>query len=255
MKEIDEMIFKRISEIASWSLIILLMASIPASRIFSDDKDIATDRAQGSEERIKAILRLGESESENAPVVLLNILRDGSESDRFRSSAVLSLANLGEPRQEILQAFEDVYNEPDAGKNFHYTILMSLGKMKAIESLPLLSRALSSPSSMIRLKAYQALGALENEGALKIIARYLKSEEDRMVRAEAIRAAGKSRSATAEAILVESLRLDPAPLVRYNAALMLGQFKQMGRETQEAIKAAENDESPVVRDAVRGIFP
>jgi len=248
-------IFKRMGEIATWSFVIMLAASMPASGTFSDNAAIAVDRTQDLEERMKAILSLGESDDESASIVLLNILRDVSEENGIRSSALLSLANLGNPRQEILRTFEDIYNEPDTGKNFRYTILMSLGKMKAVESLSMLSHALSSQNSMIRLKAFQALGALENEEALKIIARYLTSEEVYMVRAEAVRAAGKSRSAKAEAILAESLRSDPAPLVRYNAVLMLAQFEKISLGTQEAIKAAENDESPVVRNVVRGILP
>jgi HEAT repeat protein len=246
----------RIKKIMGFTLLLVILAiPLASASVISDKAVIANDRAQSSDSRMRAILDLGSSGDESAVPVLLRILKDTSEESRIRSSAVLALENLGTPRQTIIRTFEAVYSEPDAGKNFRYTILMSLGKMKAVESLSMLSSALSSPNSMIRMKAFQALGALDNEKALQIMARYLKTESDYMVRAAAVRAAGQSRSAMAEAILVNALRSDSASLVRYNAAVMLGQFEPLSLDAQTAIAAAKNDKSSVVRNAVRGILP
>jgi HEAT repeat protein len=249
-------IYKRIGRTAMLFLLIFFLAGpLAAAGDISGKAGIAVDRAQTVEDRMGAIFDLGASADESAAPILLGILRDASEENRIKTSAVLALADLGNPRVKIISTFEAVYNKPNAGKNFRYTILFSLGKMKAIESLPFLSGALSSADSMIRLKAVQALGALENEDALLLLAGHLTKEEDHMVRAATVRAAGQSQSATAEGILARSLRSDAAPLVRINAAIMLGKFKKLRPETQAAIEAAREDASPEVRNTVRGIQP
>jgi len=248
--------YKRIGKTAMLVLLIFFLA-VPLSLAadYSSKAVIAVNRALNVEERMTAIFDLGASADESAAPILLGILRDTSEETRIRTSVVLALANLGTPRAQIIKAFESVYNELNNEKNFRYTILHSLGKMKAIESLSLFSTALSSKDSMIRLKAAQALGALENEYALQLLAGHLAKEEDYMVRAAAVRAVGQSQTATAEDILAKSLRSDPAPLVRNNAAIMLGKFKKLRPETQVAIEAAREDASPTVRNTVRGIQP
>jgi HEAT repeat protein len=248
--------YKRIGHTATLVLLIFFLAGpFTAAGDISSKAAIAVDHAQTLEDRMGAIFDLGASADESAAPILLGILRDASEENRIRTSAVLALVDLGKPRAEIISTFKAVYNEPNTGKNFRYTILLSLGKMKAVESLPLLSAALSSADSMIRLKAVQALGALESESALRLIASHLEKEEDYMVRAATVRAAGQSQSATAEGILAKSLSSDVAPLVRNNAAMMLGKFKKLRPETQAAIEAAREDASLEVRKTVRGIQP
>jgi HEAT repeat protein len=248
--------YRRIGRTTILALLLFsLTGPLPAAGDISGKVVIAVNRSQTMEDRMGAIFDLGASADESAAPILLEILRDSSEENRIRTSAVLALADLGNPRVKIISTFETVYGEPNAGKNFRYTILLSLGKLKSVESLPLLSAALSSADSMIRLKAVQALGALESETALRLMARHLEKEEDYMVRAATVRAAGQSQSATAEGILAKSLRSDTAPLVRNNAAMMLGKFKKLQPETQAAIKAAREDESPEVRNTVRGIQP
>jgi len=236
-------------------LTILLAVSLASAGNVSGKGAIAVDRAKPLEERMGAILDLGASTDESTAPMLLGILRDASEETRIRTSAVLALTNLGTPRAEILKTFESAYHEPNLDKNFSYTLLHSLGRMKAVESLSLLSAALSSDDDMIRFKAVQALGAFENENALQVIADHLAKEKDHMVRAAAVRAAGQSRSAAAENILTKSLRSDTAPLVRYNAAIMLGKFKELRPETKAALEAAREDASPTVRATIRRIQP
>ncbi|MEN6320022.1 MAG: HEAT repeat domain-containing protein [Syntrophaceae bacterium] len=236
-------------------LIILLAVSFASASNVASKASVAADRAKSLEERMGAILDLGASADESAASILLEILRDNSEETRIRTSAVLALTKLGTPRSEIIKTFESVYNEPNSEKNFRYTILLSLGRMKAVESLSLLSAALSSEDSMIRLKTVQALGALENEDAMQILANHLTKEEDHMVRAAAIRSAGQSQTSTTEDILAKSLCSDSAPLVRNNAAIMLGKFKELRPETKAALASARDDVSPTVRATVRRIQP
>jgi HEAT repeat protein len=238
-------------------VLVILFLAVPLAEAgdVSGKAAIAVDHAKPLKERMGAIFDLGASADESAAPVLLGILRNTSEEHRIRTSAVLALANLGKPREEIIKTFEMVYDEPISTKNFRYTVLHSLGKMKAVESVPLLSAALSNEDSMIRLKAVQAMGALEDESALQVLADHLAKEGDHMVRAAAVRSAGQSRTATAEGILAKALRSDPAPLVRNNAALMLGKFKNLRPETHAAIEAARGDASPTVRDTVRRIKP
>jgi HEAT repeat protein len=90
---------------------------------------------------------------------------------------------------------------------------------------------------------------------LQVMARYMSTEQDYMVRAAGVRAAGQSRSATAEAMIVKALRNDPAPLVRYNAAILLGQFNPRSADAKAAIEAAGNDESAVVRKTAKEVLP
>lgn len=247
---------KRIGRTAMMALLGLLLAGpLWAAGDISGKTATALDRAQAIEDRMRAIFDLGESADESATPVLLGILKDTSEESRIRTSAVVALAELGNPRASIISTLETVYSEPNTGKNFRYTILLSLGKLRSVGSLPLFSAALSSADSMIRLKAVQALGALESETALRLMARHLEIEEDYMVRAATVRAVGQSQSATAEGILAKSLRSDTAPLVRNNAAMMLLKFKKLLPETQAAIEAARGDAALEVRNTVRGIQP
>ena len=236
-------------------LLFIFTFSLAGATDFSDNAAIANDRTQNQENRMKAIFDLGSSNNGNAAPILLGILKSTSEDQRIRTSAVLAMESLGTPRLTIIRAMETVYSEPDAGNNLRYTILMSLGNLKALESLTLLTGALSNSDSMIRMKAFQAMGALKNESALQVIARYLKTEGDYMVRAAGVRAAGQSRSAAAETIMVKALRTDPAPLVRYNATILLGQFNPLSSDAKAAIEAVRNDESPVVRKAAKEVLP
>ena len=174
--------YKCIGGTAVLVMLIWLAGPLAAAGAISGKAAIAVDRAQTLEARMAAIFDLGASADESVAPILLGILRDTSEENRIRTSAVLALADLGKPRTEIISTFEAVFNELNAGKNFRYTILHYLGKMKAVESLALLSTALSSEDSMIRLKAVQALGALKNEDALRLMARHLEKEEDYMVK-------------------------------------------------------------------------
>lgn len=247
---------KHTGKLAGLTLFLFVLAvSLAGASDFSDKAAIANDRTQNQENRMKAILDLGSSSNENAVPILLCILKSTSEDQRIRTSAVLALENIGTPRLTIIRALETAYSEPDAGKNFRYTVLMSMGKMKAVESLDFLTHALSNSDNMIRMKAFQALGALKNESALQVMARYLSTEQDYMVRAAGVRAAGKSRSATAEAMMVKALRNDPAPLVRYNAAILLRQFDPLSADAKAAIETVRNDESPVVRKAAKEVLP
>lgn len=235
----------------------LLLVPLPAAAAdnLAGNEAIAVDRAQSIEKRVSAMLELGASQDERAAGPLLRLLNDSSETDRVRTGAVLALADLGKPRGQIIAAFETVYGEKQAGKNLRYTILLSLGKMKATESIPLLTDALSSQDSMIRLKAVQALGALQSDDVLQRLAAHLDKEEDHLVRAATVRAVGRSRTATAERILAKALRSDRAPLVRNNAAMMLGEFTTLSPDSLAALRAARDDSSFTVRATARRIVP
>jgi HEAT repeat protein len=164
----------------------------------------------------------------------------------------MALAQLGEPRPEILSAYEAVYRSRRTGENLRYTILLALGSMKASESLPLLSEALSSGDDRIRFKAAQAMGMIGGDEAVNLLISRLELERDRMVRAEIVRALARNESASVESALVRVLKTDPEPLVRYNAALSLVQFKSLSAEGRAALMAAGSDSSPMVRKAARG---
>jgi len=127
---------KHIGKIAGITLLLLMLAApLAAASAISDNIAIANDRTQSSDNRMNAILDLGASGNESAAPTLLRILKNTSEEQRIRTSAVLALEDLGTPRLTIIQALETAYSEAVAGRNFRYTILLSLGKMKAVESL------------------------------------------------------------------------------------------------------------------------
>ncbi|MBN1664065.1 MAG: HEAT repeat domain-containing protein [Deltaproteobacteria bacterium] len=248
--------YARIGKTAGLVLLIFFLAGLLATaNDFSDKKTVAADRTKTEEERIGAIYDLGAWADTSAVAVLLKILQDRSEDSRIRRSAVTALAALGAPRAQIINAFRIAYHESDGGKNLRYTILYSLGEMKAVEAINLLSTALSSDDNMIRLKSAQALGTLQSEDALLLLAAHLTKEGDYMVRAAAVRAVGQSKTAFAENILVTYLRSDPSPLVRNNAAIMLGTFFPWQSSTKAALQAALADESETVRETVRRILP
>jgi len=230
----------------------LLSTASDAGRDVAPDLAAAQDRSRSIEERSRTILVLGRSGDQKASGPLLQILRDPAEPRRVRASAVMALARIGQPRSDILSTYEAVYRSPMTGKNLRYTILLALGDMKAAESLPLLSEALSGRDDRIRFKAAQALGTVGGDDAVNLLASRLGVERDRMVRAEIVRAIARNESASVEGILVRALKTDPEPLVRYNAALSLVKFKSLSAEGQEALRAAAEDPSPMVRKAVRG---
>jgi HEAT repeat protein len=219
----------------------------------SNTISIAQDMSMSVNDRILAIRALGSSGDTRASGPLLGILGNLAETSGIRSSTVRALANLGTPRAEILQALEKVYRDPLTGDNLSYTVLLYLGYMKATESLPLLSEALSHSNSMIRFKAAQALGMLGSDEAIDALISHMKNEEDPMVRAEMVQAIGQTQNPLTEAALIKALRSDQEPLVRYNAAIMLGKFTTLSPEARSALEAARGDESPSVRAKVKGI--
>jgi len=229
-----------------------LSAATDAARDTSTNLAVAQDRTRSVEDRSQAIMTLGRSGDTKTSEPLLLILKNPAEPRRVRASAVMALGRIGQPRPEILSAYEAVYRNRKTGENLRYTILLALGSMKAAESLPLLSETLSSGDDRIRFKAAQALGMIGGDDAVNFLAARLETERDRMVRAEIVRALAQNESASVEGILVRVLKTDPAPLVRYNASLGLSKFKTLSAEGQEALRAAGGDASPMVRKAVGG---
>lgn len=222
---------------------------------FSKNRSIAMDGSKSLRERIIAIYHLGETGEEEAAAPLLALLINPSEQEGIRCSAARELADLGKARYETISAFERVYREPGAGRNLMYTILLCLGRMRASESLPLMTQALSDPRAMIRFKASQAIGELKTEASVGVLVSHLQTEQDRMVRAETVRALGQLQGLASEKALTSALVTDPEPLVRLNAALALKSFKSLGPEARSALIAAEKDPSSAVRDIVKGVSP
>ena len=221
----------------------------------SETTALARNPEANLRERLLAIDALGSSGDEGAAVLLLKILKNVSEEQGVRSSAARALARLGEPRAEILTAFESVYADSGSGENLLYTILLHYGVMRAVESIPLLSNALTGPNPMIRFKAVQALGELKGSSAVSLLTAHLDVEKDPMVRAETVRALGRLEDPSAQKVLSRILAKDPEPLVRYNAVQSLITFKSLSPGTIVALKAALEDSSPMVRKAVEGVLP
>ncbi len=230
----------------------LLILSI-FSAVANFGKDTATDlasaqdRTRSVEDRLSAIRTMGQSGDEKHTDPLLRTLRDKGEDRRVRAGAVLALAESGKSRARIIEAYEEVYRDRKTGENLRYTILLSIGTLKATESQALVSEALSGDDDRIRFKAAQALGMIGGDDAVNLLVSRLEPERDRMVRAQIVRALGRSESASVEGVLVWVLKTDPEPLVRYNAALSLVQLKSLGAEGREALRVAGEDPSPMVR--------
>jgi HEAT repeat protein len=229
-------------------------AAIAASE-FSKNLSIALDSSQTLRQRIIAIHYLGSTGEERAAGPLLSILTNPVEQEGLRCTAARALTDLGEARSEIIPAFEKVYQEPESGRNLKYTILLSLGRMRGSEALPMLSAALSDSSPMIRFKASQAVGELKSDESVRLLTSHLETEKDRMVRAEIVRALGLTQNPAAEMALAKSLASDPEPLVRWNAAITLKKFKTLSPEARAVFTAAQKDPSPMVRQTVKGMLP
>jgi HEAT repeat protein len=238
-------------------IIIPLFSALLILSFFSADADTgrdtatdlakAQDRTRSVEDRLGAIRTMGQSGDERHSDPLLRMLRDKGEDRRVRAGAVITLAESGKPREKIIDAYEEVYRDRKTGENLRYTILLSLGTLKATESQALLAEALSGDDDRIRFKAAQALGMIGGDDAVNLLVSRLEPERDRMVRAQIVRALGRNESASVEGVLGRVLKTDPEPLVRYNAALSLVQFKSPGAEGREALRVASEDPSPMVR--------
>ena len=239
---------------ASLLIAVLLMGalSVVAGVGQDDSRDLAVarDRSRSIEERLGAIRTMGRSGDEKYSEPLLRMLRDREEDRKVRTGALVGLAGLGKPGPDVLEACEEVYRDPAAGENLRYAILLSLGTWKA-EKSALLSEALSDGDDRIRFKAAQAIGMIGGDDGLIQLAARLGLEPDRIVRAEIVRALGRSENVFLEGILAHCLKTDPAAVVRYNAALGLSGFRTLGTEGREALRAAEADPSPMVRDISR----
>jgi len=248
------MIFRKIFTPLFSALIILffLSAAADAGRDTARNLAAAQDQTRSVEDRLSAIHAMGQSGDEGYSEPLLRMLKDKGENRRVRTGAVMSLAKLGKPRPKIIETYEEVYRDRKTGENLRYAILLSLGTLKATESQTLLSEALSGGDDRIRFKAAQALGMIGGDDAVNLLASRLEAERDRMVRAEIVRALGRSESASVEGVLVRVLKTDPESLVRYNAALSLMKFKSLSTEGREALRAAGSDPSPMVRKAAGG---
>ncbi len=227
---------------------------LAAESEFSRNLSIAENSENSLRERMVAIQYLGTSGEEQALKPLLAILMNKKESEGIRCGAVRGLAELGQGRPRVISSLEEVYDEPDAGENLRYTILFSLGRMRAEGSLPLLSRALADPNEMIRFKASQAIGHIGTDKSVTLLVARLKQEQDRTVRAEMVRALGDAKTTEARDALIRTLLSDPSSLVRWNAALTLEKFEPLGLEARSAMAPALNDSSPLVRKTVKGIL-
>ncbi len=230
-------------------LFALLSPVADAGRGGEADLAVAQDRTRSVEDRSRSVMAVGRAGDQNASGPLLQILQNPVEQRRVRVSAVMALARIGEPRAEILSAYETTYKSPKSGQNLRYATLLAFGTMKAVESLPLLTEALSGGDDRIRFKAAQALGMIGGAEAVNFLLSRLEAERDRMVRAEIVRALGRNESSSVEGALVRVLRSDTEPLVRYNAALCLTKFTSVSPEGQQALRAAAGDSSPMVRKA------
>ena len=239
----------------------ILCISLPMTNLvfaaeseFSKNLSIAENSENGLRDRILAINYLGISGELQALKPMLAILMNEKEEDAIRCAAVRASADLDQGRPQVLSGFEKVYRQKGSGDNLRYTILFSLGRMRAGESLPLLSDALVDPDEMIRFKASQALGLLGNEAATALLMSHLNEEQDRMVRAEMVRALDGAKYAGVRKKLIETLLTDPSSLVRWNAALMLEKMEPLSKDTRSAMAPALNDASPMVRKTVKGIL-
>lgn len=221
---------------------------------FSKNLSIAENSENGLRDRIVAMHYLGISGEVQALKPMLAILMNKKEEDVIRCGAVRALVDLDQGRPQVLSGFEQVYLQQGAGANLRYTILFSLGRMRAGESLPLLSDALSDPDEMIRFKASQALGRVGMEASTALLMSHLNEEQDRMVRAEMVRALEGAKDAEVRKKLVQTLLTDPSSLVRWNAALMLEKLEPLSQDTRSAIAPALSDVSPMVRKTVKGIL-
>ena len=229
-------------------------STLAAESEFLKKLSIAENPASSLRERMVAIQYLGISGEDQALKPLLSILMNRKEKEGIRCGAVRGLADLGQGRPQVISCFEQVYDEPGAGENLKYTILFSLGYMRAEESLPFLSNALSDRSQMIRFKASQAIGHIGNDTSVKLLITRLGQEQDRMVRAEMVRALGGARSAEVLDALIHVLLSDPSSLVRWNAALTLEKWQPLSQDACSAMAPALNDTSPLVRKTVKGIL-
>ncbi len=240
-----------------WVLCISLpmrICAVAAESEFSENLSIAENSEKGLRDRIVAILYLGTSGEEQALKPMLAILMNQKEKEGIRCGAVRGLADLEQGRPQVISGFEQVYREPGAGENLRYTILFSLGRMRAGESLPLLSDALSDPSEMIRFKASQAIGNIGTVASGALLITHLNKEQDKMVRAEIVRVMGGAKGPEIQKVLIKTLLSDPSPLVRWNAALTLEKFEPLSPDVRSAIAPAINDDSPMVRKTVKGIL-
>lgn len=239
-----------------WILCIsfLLTISLTAEASeFSKNLAIAENSEKNLRDRMVAMHYLGTSGEEQALKPMLAILMNKNEKEGIRCGAVRALADLGQGRLQVISGFEQVYREPGAGENVRYTILLSLGRMRAGD-VPLLSNALSDPDEMIRFKASQALGYIGTEASTALLISHLNEEQDRMVRAEMVRALGGAKDIEVRKKLVQMLLSDPSPLVRWNAALTLEKLEPLSQDTRSAMAPALNDVSPMVRKTVKGIL-
>ena len=221
------------------------------------DKDVlvALDQTRESGERIEAIRRLSSFDTGNALGTLTEILLDKSEEEGVRACAARALGESKTARAEVLGALEEVLKEPGAGSNLRCTILLSLGSMKDERALRALTEALDDSDSMIRFKAVQAMGNLGLVGAISYIGKHLEAEKDKMVRAQAARALGRYDTDMSQSCLARLLTSDPDALVRFNAALSLLKFSSLKPNAQSALNSAAEDDSIMVRDALKGVTP
>ena len=229
-------------------------SALAAESEFSKNLAVAENGENSLRARMVAIHYLGTSGEEQALKPLLAILTNAKEKEGIRCGAVRELAGLGQGRSQVISGLEQAYGEPGGGENFKYTILFTLGRMRAEESLPLLSDALSDPNEMIRFKASQAIGHIGNDTSVTLLVTRLNQEQDRMVRAEIVRALGSAKSTEARNTLIRALLSDPSSLVRWNAALTLEKFEPLSPEARSAMAPALNDDSPMVRAAVKGLL-
>lgn len=213
------------------------MGAAPAFRPQDFDKLVSRLSSGDFAARKEAVQVLGAPDNVRAVPYLGALLLQLNEPAQLRVAAAMALGRVRNWRSAayLRQTVTDPVRE------VRFASVLALGKTKTKDSLPLLSRALSSDVDWwVRFAAAVALGDNRDPEAVKALAAAAKNEKEWQVRLQAVRSLGQQGSREAALALAEPLK-DPDPAVRAACAMALGDIG--GLDSVSLLASALRDES------------
>jgi len=204
-----------------------------------------------------ALVTLDPQNAENVKLVMPHLLKATSaDMPLVRKEAMNAFTTLGPAAIAALPSLlEHAANDADA--SVRTQSLHGLAEIQAptSQALPVAIASLDDPDAKVRNAARYLLGTLGKEAhsAAPLLRETLRrgDELDRILAAWALVHVEPSKENSQAAIpLLQTALQHPNPRVRAEAAVTLGTIGAGSKEVRSALEAAQNDQDPLVKEAV-----